>query len=168
MRRPKFYLALIGELAATLDDADGIVIDPEALRVRVSKSEAYMLELGTVLSISQAVVPGLQRPLILILSWIFPQTRREIVNRILTNSMCLWLALFVSCGRPGSADRGVPASAPADLVVTFNGPANSCAVSKRGGYERALNAMPRGAFVCGEDAEDAPRLFVRLQDDSGH
>lgn len=54
------------------------------------------------------------------------------MRRTISVSICLSSALFASCGRPPPADRGVPGSVSADMVVTFNGPTGSCAISRPG------------------------------------
>lgn len=67
------------------------------------------------------------------------------MTRAISLAICLSSALFASCGRPDSADRGVPASVPPDIVVTFNGPTDSCAVYRPGHVVKTLK-LPRGSL----------------------
>lgn len=91
---------------------------------------------------------------------------RAIVNSAFVIGLCLPLAALPSCGRPESAGRGVPA----DVVVTFDGPADSCAVAKSGdaskqsmpclevpSYLVKTLKLPRGSFF---DYETIPNVNV--------
>lgn len=67
------------------------------------------------------------------------------MTRAISLAICLSSALFASCGRPHSADRGVPASVSPDIVVTFNGPTDSCAVYRPGQQADAI-VSPANSF----------------------
>lgn len=70
------------------------------------------------------------------------------MTRAIALAICLSSALFASCGRPHSADRGVPASVSADTVVTFNGPTDSCAVSRPGhAIKQSMPCLQVPAYV---------------------
>lgn len=100
-----------------------------------------------------------------------------IVSRIIIILVCVSSsALLVSCGRPHSAGRSVRAAVSADMVVTFNGPKSSCAVSRPGdknkqsmpclqvpAYLAKTLKMPRGSFFEFETIPDVnPAEFDRV------
>ena len=52
------------------------------------------------------------------------------MNRTFVISTCLLAALLISCGKTRPAAPTVAASLPADVAVTFDGPRNTCEISR--------------------------------------